>query len=690
MMQRPDVTHRRFVTREQFAEADPVTSNSMRISRLRVGRRLVLVMPFLASDAGPAHRRSATAHLSGGHMRTSHIALALIAVAGCATSEQRIGMSKQTTASLATAMAAARQQAPEAEARRIWAGEGADASGAPSPDGTLLSYTDWMTLSLGVHDVRTGENRILVRGNPTGGFPETSVFSSDGKRLAYRWIDGKGIYLHVVDVNGSAPRVVVPKSADIADIVPIDWSGDDREILVGVGRSDRSRQLAFADVATGALRTIRTFQWGDAGGGSAALSRDGRYLAVSIPAAAAPTTESDIVILTRDGSREVSRFTNPGIETVVGWAADGRLFYTLSRKGTADSAASPLFALHVRDGKPAGSPQMVKSDMSRVLYSHVTNDGRLFYGILSGSYDVYVAGVDAANARLLSPATRASHRLVGFNQGIDWTADGRYAAYLVREGAAPRSAGVLAIRDQERGDVRELRPELDYINAAIRWSPDAHLIAVQGTDAKGRLGLYTIDAQTGKATALVYGNPKGGVIHRPQWSADGRSIYYAVSDVDHPDFRIMRHEMADGSEHEVYSSAAKLSPTFALSGDGALLTVMEAGADSATISVVPTAGGQARPILRLAMSERISSLTWSRDGKFVLFSKLNAQKMTGELWRVALDGAAAQPLGLEMKNMSGLRMHPDGRRIGFTGGEAGMEVWVMETGTTTGVGGFGR
>ena len=64
--------------------------------------------------------------------------------------------------------------------------------------------------------------------------------------------------------------------------------------------------------------------------------------------------------------------------------------------------------------------------------------------------------------------------------------------------------------------------------------------------------------------------------------------------------------------------------------------------------------------------------------------------MTGELWRVALDGAAPQPLGLEMKNMTGLRMHPDGRRIGFTGGEADMEVWVMETGTSSGVGGVGR
>jgi Tol biopolymer transport system component len=619
-------------------------------------------------------------------VRTTSIVFGLAAAAGCASSEQRMATLKQSTGSLSLALTAARQEA-EGEPRRIWSGKDADASGAPSPDGALLSYTDWSTLSVGVRDLRTGENRVVVRGSAAaGGFPETSAFSNDQKRLAYRWIEGKGVDLRAVDIAGGAPRVIVPKSADIASIVPMEWTADDREILVTVGRADRTFQVAFADVATGALRVVRSFQWGDAGRGSAALSRDGRYLALSVPTGGPSSGESDVVILTRDASREVSRFGNPGIETIVGWAADGRLFYQNSRKGAADSAAAPLFALPTRDGKPAGSPQLVKSDMSRVLASHITSDGRLFYGLLSGSYDVYIAEVDVANARLLSPAARVSHRLVGFNQGIDWTADGRYTAYLVREGAAPRSPGIVAIRDQESGNVLELRPGLDYINPAIRWSPDGRTIAAQGTDAKGRLGLNIIDAHSGKANAIVFSNPKGGVIHRPQWSADGRSIYYAVSDVDHPNFRIMRHEMESGAEHEVYAPTARLSPTFAISQDDANLVVMEAGTDSATISVVPTTGQEARPLVRVATREPVSSIAWSRDGKYVLFSQLNVQKMTGELYRVSANGGPVQPVGLEMKNLAGLRVHPDGRRIGFTGGEAEMEVWTLETKAPTRVG----
>ena len=617
-------------------------------------------------------------------MRTSPVALLLMGVAACTTScathEYQAAESGQAaTGSLEAAMAAARQQAPEAEARRIWAGKEADASGAPSPDGTLLSYTDWTTLSLGVRDLRTGENRILVRGtDPSGlgGFPETSAFSSDGKRLAYRWIDKQGYDLRVIDVAGSEPRIVVPKSADIASIQPREWTADDREILVGIHRPDRTIQVGFANVATGELRVIRTFSWSDAVNASAALSRDGRYLALSVPSGKAPTAESDVVILTLDGSREVGRIVTPGVERIVGWAADGRLFYQSAPGGAGPGAAWPLFAVQMRDGKPAGSPQLVKSDMSRVLYTRLTSDGRLFYGILSGSYDVYVAGIDVASARVLSPAARASHRLVGFNQGIDWTADGRYAAYLVREGGAPRSPGVLTIRDQETGDARELRPDLEYINPAIRWSPDARKILVQGTDSKGRHGLYTIDAHSGEITSIVYGSPKGGVIHRPQWAPDGRSIYYAVFEPGQ-DFRIVHRKLESGAEREVFTRE-KLSAVFAVSDDGATLAVMQSDKDGIVISLVPAAGAQPRELLRLGSAERVSSITWSRDGKYVLFSKLDPTVRTGELWRVPVDGGTAQPVGLEMKNMTGLRMHPDGRRIGFTGGEAEFEVWVMD------------
>lgn len=612
-------------------------------------------------------------------MRAPSLAISLVILAACARPESRFATSGQTaTGTLAAALAQARQQAPEAEAQRIWADNGADASGAPSPDGKLLSYTDWSTLALGVRDLGTGLNRLLAREKDHAGgsgFPETSAFSNDGKRLAYRWINGTGHHLYVIDVAGSAPRLIVPTSPSIASIWPLEWTADDREILVGVTRPDRTLQLAFVNVSTGTLEAIRTFNWdeGAAGAGSATLSRDGRFLAMSMPAGSAPNLESDIVILTRDGSREISRLTRAGVEKVVGWGADGRLYYQWSDKAT--SQASSLYAVQMRDGRTVGEPQLVKSDMSRALYVRITASGRLFYGILAGSYDVYVAGIDASNASVIAPPARASHRLVGFNQGIDWTADGRSSAYLVREGAAPRSPGILAIRDQETGDVRELRPDLEYINPAIRWSPDGRSIVAQGNDTKGRHGLFLIDPNSGKTTSILFANPKGGIVHRPQWSPDGRAIYYSVIEPGKK-YRIQRRELDSGAEREVYT-AADLSPSFALSEDGATLAVVQGFNDGSVISLVPSGGGAARELLRVPGPDRVASITWSRDGKQILFA-------TGAVWRVSVSGGPAQPIGLTMKSITGLRMHPDGRRLGFTGGEGQWEVWAMDTSPSSG------
>lgn len=614
-------------------------------------------------------------------MRMSSIAMLLALVsAGCGRREPRLVLAQTPKASLSSAIAEARQRAPEVQPQRIWADDETDGSGAPSRDGTLLSYTDWVKGALGIRDLRTGQNRLLT--TPTGfdgGFPETSAFSTDGKRLAYRWVDMSAHELRIVDVAGSQPRTIVGKSPDINTIVPIQWTSDDHEILVGIVRADRTAQLAYANVATGALRAIQTIPWGNYGAGSAVLSPDGRHLAMSVPAGKG-VDESDLVILTRAESRAVSRIERPGMERVVGWAADGRLFFQSTPRPSNAGSASSLFAVEMRDGKAVGTPEVVKSDMSRVLYPRLTDDGRLFYENITGSLDVYVASVDIANARALSPAARFTHRLVGFNQGIDWTRDGRQAAYLVREGAAPRSPGVVAIRDEQSGDVREIRPELRYINAAIRWSPDGSSILVQATDMKDRHGVYAIDARTGRLTPIAYGNPKGAVMHRPQWAPDGKSVYYVTLDPDYPAPRVVHRQVASGEERVVYS-APQLRSQFALSDDGETLAVIEPTAGGNVINLVPAAGGQSRELLRLP--DRVSSVTFSRDGKHVLFAKSQTAGGESQIWRVPVQGGEASPLGLSLVNITGVRVHPDGRRIGYTGGTTQSELWVMDLRNST-------
>lgn len=49
-----------------------------------------------------------------------------------------------------------------------------------------------------------------------------------------------------------------------------------------------------------------------------------------------------------------------------------------------------------------------------------------------------------------------------------------------------------------------------------------------------------------------------------------------------------------------------------------------------------------------------------------------------EVWRVSFAGGKPQKL-LEMDGLSDISVHPDGRRMAFTGGQIQMaEIWAME------------
>src|SRR5258708_2143126 len=96
------------------------------------------------------------------------------------------------------AMARARLPAEKLEIamRRVWSGEEADPHGLVSPDGRFLSFVDWSTGDLAIRTLNSGQNRRVTRkgkswANSSAGALE-SVFSPDGRHLAYSWLDEQG------------------------------------------------------------------------------------------------------------------------------------------------------------------------------------------------------------------------------------------------------------------------------------------------------------------------------------------------------------------------------------------------------------------------------------------------------------------------------------------------------------------
>jgi hypothetical protein len=50
-----------------------------------------------------------------------------------------------------------------------------------------------------------------------------------------------------------------------------------------------------------------------------------------------------------------------------------------------------------------------------------------------------------------------------------------------------------------------------------------------------------------------------------------------------------------------------------------------------------------------------------------------------QLWRVAAEGGEPQPIGVfAARQLLGMRLHPDGRRVAITDVKVNLEVWVME------------
>ena len=72
----------------------------------------------------------------------------------------------------------------------VWQGKPVEIGGSVSPDGRYISFTDWATGDLSLHDLATNSNRTIVAAhNAKGGslkvFAEASAISHDGRQVAF-------------------------------------------------------------------------------------------------------------------------------------------------------------------------------------------------------------------------------------------------------------------------------------------------------------------------------------------------------------------------------------------------------------------------------------------------------------------------------------------------------------------------
>jgi Tol biopolymer transport system component len=574
--------------------------------------------------------------------------------------------------------------------RRIWAAPEAEIGGTPSPDGRYLSFVDWSTGGdLAIRDLRDGTNRRVTNKGPSSDewVDEGSVFSPDGRQLAYTYYDKDlALNLRVVGLDGSAARVLY-KSRDMYYVQAFDWSPDGKNILAVLTGKNYTNQIAWISVNDGSTRVLRTLPWRGPGlGVGVSLSPDGHYIAYDF-AANEDSDNAEIFLLAADGSSEVPLVRNPADNISPKWAPDGKhLLFLSDRTGTYG-----LWAIRVENGKRIGSAELVKSDVGRAEPMHFTHTGSFYYGVNTGTYDIYVATLDPTTWKLTAAPKKVAGHFGGVNSAPDWSPDGKYLVYTAqRKGLWPLwGPRRILIRSVETGEERELSTILDYYPwSHLRWSADGQSLLFAGDDARGREGVYVIDAQTGKVAQAISSEP-GEETPQAEWSPDGRQIFYE-SDSKHEN-RLLLHDLQTGKDQELYrGSFGDVNPgevtNFAVSRDGLQLALLfrNKAAHSVALKVLSVAGGEPRQLLQLPADGGFSGeLEWSPDGRAIFFGKKGqgaaSNEQFTELWQIPTDGGEPQKTGLAMEDLRDLRLDRDGRRIAFSAGTGlNSEVWAVE------------
>ena len=584
--------------------------------------------------------------------------------------------------------------------RRVWVAPfGVEVEGSVTPDGRYIAADDESTGNpegghLVVRDLTTGENLSFAHTKVPGGDVNDAQMSPDGKRVAYSWDNedrSVDVDLRIIGLDGSEPRVLY-RHEDVVDLDPKGWSPDGQQILARFLRKDGTRQIVMVSVADGSVRVLKSLGWWDSP--EIHLSPDGRYIAYDV--SPQEDVADDIFLLAADGSREVPVVAHAADDEVLGWAPDGkRLLFTSNRSGTVD-----LWLIEIADGKPQGSPRLVKINVGPIEGRGFNRDGAFYYTPAQFfARDVYTAMLDPATGRVLVPPRRATERFATHTLSPDWSPDGKYLAYSSGGTRGPEPG--IVIRSLETGEERDLSIGLRC--QGLRWSPDGRSILVRAFS--GKEGLYQIDAQTGDVTPVLvqsssrifdYDWPAG-------WSPDGKAIFYGRFHYEggtRKSFQLLVRNLESGEETELYrqDEAPFIFSELALSPDGQHLAFVSPNQAGGALKMISTRDGELRELLSVQKPEHIDRqvVAWTPDGRYLLFGKRNRYEATFQLWRIPAEGGEPERIELEMAlprpsqtsfkvvaetGLMELAVHPDGRRIVFSAYQriqSADELWVME------------
>ncbi len=569
--------------------------------------------------------------------------------------------------------------------RQVWAGPDVDNLGSPSPDEKFLSFVDWSTGDLAIRDLSAGENHRLT---DKGSWFESdehalfSIFSPDGKYIAYAWWnDERHIYdLRIIDIETKDVRVLFADE-DIGYVQPYDWSPGGETIVMILSRNDQTNQLGLVSVYDSSLSILKSLDWRYPENMS--FSPDERFIAYDFP----PFEEKDernIYLIDLKHQRESVLMGHQSENIVFSWTPGGdHLLFKSDRTGSWG-----IWILPVNDGKAAGQPKLLKSDLGQnVMPMRFTENGTLYYGLTTGGRDVYTAPLDFENDAPFDNPERISQRYIGMNRTPDWSPDGKYIAYSsTRDQRRSFRSNTVVIYSVETGQERTLTPDLNYIFDRTRWSPDGESIVVTGADRRNRRGLYVINTTSGEITEVIVSDPFT-YLRQPEFSPDGKYLYYFINHFQERISTLIQRNIESGKETELYSVSLqeKFPSALIISSNSEFLAFREAEGDKSRLKMIRlnSKESEIRTLLTTKRPESIRDILSFREDE-ILFGKareISDEETVRELWVVDINNGNNRKLGVlpNENNINNIRLHPDGKTAVFNMGPRNKpEIWAID------------
>jgi Tol biopolymer transport system component len=479
-----------------------------------------------------------------------------------------------------------------------------------SPDGRSIAFVSgddiWIAPAGG------GDAHILIAHPASESRP---LFSPDGKSIAFVSTRSGNGDIYVADLaTGATRRITWDDARDALDA----WSHDGKWLYFSSnsreadgGSSDVWRVAASGGTPMQVTAEKFAYEY------FAAPSPDGKSVAYVARGFAngqwwrhgrSHMDESQIALV--DDAHHYTALTAGGAKELWPmWSPDGRRIYFMSDRDGNEN----LWTLEI-GGQPK---QLTKFKDGRVLWPEISADGKSI--VFERNFEIWRADTATGNAAPVAIALQGvasspavEHRKVTDRFGdMALSPDGKKVVFTAR-------GDVFAASAKEAGDAMRVT-NTEGLELQPAWSTDSKSVYYV-SDRDGRDHLYRYDFSADKETQLTTGDSTDVA---PRVSPDGKMIAFTRNSRD-----LIVLDLANNQTRTVATAHFDRPPYLSeraidWSPDSKWIAYLTGGEGNVgafvNAWVVPAAGGTQPRAVSFIANGNVDALTWSRDGKFLLF-----------------------------------------------------------------------